>query len=158
MLNIEFWCSLLNYLLKQTISLQFFKGSLPQDLLSPLLNTFNQIILSIVAVCLRFYARASRAEVYSEPCQASKMKRFFFKKNWRYLAVKHLLKMFNLKLLAEFWIRLYKKCKFKISELTWNTSNLSCNGWIPGKYNFIVFDCIFLHLRHTNETAKNVSS
>ena len=80
MLNIEFWCSLLNYLLKQTISLQFFKGSLPQDLPSPLLNTFNQIILSIVAVCLRFYATASRAEVHSEPCQASKMKRVFFQK------------------------------------------------------------------------------
>ena len=32
-------------LLKQTISLKFFKGCLPQILLGPLLNTFSQIIL-----------------------------------------------------------------------------------------------------------------
>ena len=29
--------------LKQTISLQFFKGCLPQNLLSPLLNTLSQV-------------------------------------------------------------------------------------------------------------------
>ena len=31
--------------LKQTISLQFFKGCLPQNLLSPLLNTLSQVRL-----------------------------------------------------------------------------------------------------------------